>query len=65
MDSINFDNLDIQEKGIVVFDKEEFIAVREYEPKNISLRDKDKLLWGKSFYEQLNKDIKFKFKKPN
>lgn len=30
MDSLNFDNLDIQEKGIVVFDKGEFIAVREY-----------------------------------
>ena len=30
MDSNNFDNLDIQEKGIVVFDKGEFIAVREY-----------------------------------
>ena len=27
---MNFDDLDIQEKGIVVFDKGEFIAVREY-----------------------------------
>lgn len=30
MKESDFDNLDIQEKGIVVFDKGEFIAVREY-----------------------------------
>ena len=36
-------------------------CVRAYGPQNLSLRDKDRLLWGKSFYEQLTKDIKSKF----
>jgi hypothetical protein len=38
-------------------------SVRKYEPKNLSLRDKDRFLWGKSFYEQLNKDLKNNFNK--
>lgn len=41
----------------------EFIeAVKNYGSQNLSLREKDKLLWGKSFYEQLNKDLKTNFK---
>lgn len=38
-------------------------SVRSYEPQDISLRDKDRFLWGKSFHEQLNSDIKSNFKK--
>jgi hypothetical protein len=37
--------------------------VKNYDTQNLSLRDKDRLLWGKSFYEQLNSDLKTKFKK--
>lgn len=37
--------------------------VKNYGTQNLSLRDKDRLLWGKSFYEQLNSDLKTKFKK--
>jgi hypothetical protein len=37
--------------------------VQNYEPKNLSLRDKDRFLWGKSFYEQLSTDINNKFEK--
>jgi len=37
-------------------------SVRNYETQNLSLRDKDRLLWGKSFYEQLQKDIKSYFR---
>ncbi len=37
--------------------------VKKYEPQNLSLRDKDRFLWGKSFYEQLNRDLKNNFKK--
>ena len=60
----NFKGLD----NITNFDKKwlaysDFIkSVREYKPKNISLRDKDRLLWGKSFYEQLSSDLKNNFK---
>ena len=36
-------------------------SIREYEPKNISLRDKDRLLWGQSFYEQLTSDLENNF----
>lgn len=35
--------------------------VKAFEPTNISLREKDRLLWGKSFYEQLNNDIEINF----
>jgi hypothetical protein len=35
--------------------------VRQYGTLNISLRDKDRLLWGKSFYEQLINDLKVNF----
>ena len=38
-------------------------SVRNYEPQNLSLRDKDRFLWGKSFYEQLNKDLTNNFNK--
>lgn len=38
-------------------------SVREYGPTEISLRDKDRLLWGKSFYEQLTADISNNFEK--
>ena len=37
--------------------------VEETAPPELSLRDKDRYLWGKSFYEQLTKDIKLGFKK--
>ncbi len=37
-------------------------SVKAYEPKNLSLRDKDRLLWGKSFYEQLTADLSQNFK---
>lgn len=36
--------------------------VEESAPKELSLRDKDRYLWGKSFYEQLKKDIEQGFK---
>jgi len=38
--------------------------VEESAPSKLSLRDKDRYLWGKSFYEQLTKDIKRGFRKP-
>ncbi|MBX2950997.1 MAG: hypothetical protein KF870_00725 [Leadbetterella sp.] len=38
-------------------------SVKKYEPQNLSLRDKDRLLWGKSFYEQLSRDLKNNFQK--
>jgi hypothetical protein len=37
--------------------------VKEITPNNLSLRDKDKYLWGKSFKEQLEKSISNKFSK--
>lgn len=37
--------------------------VRDYMPKEASLRNIDKHLWGKSFYEQLNCDLKNSFAK--
>lgn len=39
------------------------IAVNEYIPENLTLREKDKALWGKSFYDQLWKDIGKEFPK--
>jgi hypothetical protein len=38
------------------------IAVKEKEPKIKNLRDKDRMIWAKSFKEQLDKDIKCQFK---
>jgi hypothetical protein len=38
-------------------------AVRKAVPEIDDLRDKDRWLWGKSFWEQLNEDISAKFKK--
>jgi hypothetical protein len=38
-------------------------SVKKYKPQNLSLRDKDRFLWGKSFYEQLTDDLKKNFKK--
>lgn len=37
--------------------------VEKTAPPELSLRDKDRYLWGKSFYEQLNRDIKRGFSK--
>jgi len=37
--------------------------VEESSPSELSLRDKDRYLWGKSFYEQLAEDIKRGFRK--
>jgi hypothetical protein len=43
---------------------EKFIAaVKEAKPSEYSLRDKDRCLWGKSFYGQLKNDIDEKFQK--
>lgn len=43
---------------------QEFISnVRNEEPNNLSLRDKDRYLWGKSFAVQLEKDIAKNFLK--
>ena len=38
-------------------------CVKNYGKLNVSLRDKDRQLWGKSFHEQLLNDIKSNFKK--
>lgn len=37
-------------------------SVRTYQDSHLSLRDKDRFLWGKSFHEQLTDDIKRSFK---
>lgn len=43
---------------------EEFIkSVRAYGPTDLSLREKDRLLWSKSFSEKLTSDIKSNFSK--
>lgn len=55
LDNLIFENL---WKGYCSYIK----SVRNYGTQNLSLRDKDRLLWGKSFYEQLLKDIKCNFK---
>jgi len=36
-------------------------AVEEEAPSELNLRDKDRYLWGKSFYEQLMKDVENEF----
>jgi hypothetical protein len=36
-------------------------AIVEATPDELNLRDKDRYLWGKSFYEQLKKDIENEF----
>jgi hypothetical protein len=36
-------------------------AVGKAAPAGLSLRDKDRWLWGKSFYEQLSREIENKF----
>lgn len=38
-------------------------SVKNYKPQNLTLRDKDRFFWGKSFYEQLTGDLKRNFKK--
>jgi hypothetical protein len=38
-------------------------AVRQATPRHLSLRDKDRWLWGKSFIEQLESDLNRGFKK--
>lgn len=40
-------------------------AVERETPKGLSLREKDQYLWGKSFYNQLKRDIDAKFEKPD
>lgn len=37
-------------------------AVETAAPQGLSLRDKDRYLWGRSFYEQLTKDIEREFR---
>jgi hypothetical protein len=36
--------------------------VEETTPQEFILRDKDRYLWGKSFYQQLTRDIEHRFK---
>ena len=36
-------------------------AVEQAAPKALSLRDKDRYLWGKSFYDQLRRDVEREF----
>jgi hypothetical protein len=36
-------------------------AVKDATPSELNLRDRDRYLWGKSFYEQLKKDIQNEF----
>lgn len=47
---VNFDNL---WRGYQAYKR----AVEESAPKGLTLRDKDRYLWGKSFYKQLVKDL--------
>ena len=39
------------------------LAIKNIEPSNLSLVEKDHYLWGKSFYQQLENDISSNFKK--
>jgi hypothetical protein len=41
------------------------LSVKNYGDGNLSLRDTDRFLWGKSFSDQLKSDITKKFKKNN
>ncbi|WP_298146620.1 hypothetical protein [Flavobacterium sp.] len=52
----NFENLWLGYKDYID-------SVKKFEPQNLSLRDKDRFLWGKSFFEQLNNDLKNEFQK--
>lgn len=52
---VNFENL---WRGYEEFKRN----VEELAPEGLTLRDKDRYLWGKSFYEQLTKDIEQGFK---
>jgi len=38
-------------------------SVKEYGKQDISLRDKDRIIWGKSFYDQLTADLESNFKR--
>lgn len=40
-------------------------AVKQFDPQELSLRDKDRWLWGKSFHDQLQKDLQCAFDKPS
>jgi hypothetical protein len=43
---------------------EEYVhVVKRSAPANLSLRDKDRYLWGKSFFQQLQKDVQQNFSK--
>jgi len=52
----NFDNL---WTGYIDFKR----AVITKGPRNLTLRHKDRFLWGKSFHDQLKKDIREKFQR--
>ncbi len=60
-------NMDSNIKNTEIYIKKyfEFIETVKNHPevKNLSLRDKDRYLWGKSFYEQLQEDLKSNFTK--
>jgi hypothetical protein len=38
-------------------------TVKMCEPRSLSLRDKDRYLWGKSFHQQLTNNIETRFEK--
>jgi len=53
--TINFENLWVGYSNYIE-------AVKSFIPVELNLVDKDQLLWGKSFYHQLQKDISSNFK---
>lgn len=55
IDNLKFENLWVKYYQYIE-------SVRKYGELEISLRDKDRLLWGKSFQEQLENNIKSNFK---
>ncbi len=54
----NLTNFESVWRGYMAFKR----RVEEVAPQELSLRDKDRWLWGRSFYEQLKKDIAEEFK---
>lgn len=58
--------LKIKNKKLLVKDYFKFLEdVKKMVPCKKNLRDKDKFLWGKSFYKNLKNDLEKGFKKPN
>lgn len=61
----DFHGLENRTKVATLWDRyDDYIkAVKKAVPKNLSLRDKDRLLWGKSFAQQLKTDIESSFER--